>query len=57
MASPTLQLSLPAFQLCPPPQLISPYWFSPYSPAVHAGGGTYYYGKYTCLATKHPIHP
>ena len=54
-----LFLLLPTLQCKPSnlpttPHPLTPYWFPHTPPTVHTGGGTYFYGKYTCLSTIHP---
>ena len=57
LVSPTLQCKPSSLLTTPipqPPPLLVPH--KP-PPAVHTGGGPYFYGKYTCLSTVHPLHP
>ena len=57
MASPTLQHRLSSIPTTSPTPSPPPYWCPLLPPATHTGGGIYLYGKYTCLAKLHAIHP
>ena len=53
MVSPTLQCKPSSLPTTSTPTPNSPPTGSPHPPAAHTGGGTYFYGKYTCLAIQH----